>query len=32
MAILSIGQNRLTLFSMGYFKHTTVWGAIMAPL
>ena len=22
----------LTLFSMGYFKNTTVWGAIMAPL
>ena len=22
----------LTLFSMGYFKNTTVWGAIIAPL
>ena len=28
----SLGKIRLTLFSMGYFKNTTVWGAIMAPI
>ena len=25
-------QLSLTLFSMGYFKNTTAWGGIMAPL
>ena len=29
---VQIQQIILTLFSMGYFKNTTVWGAIMAPL
>ena len=31
MLIRELAVNTLTLFSMGYFKNTTVLGAIMAP-